>query len=147
MNDGNAVVMEGCTISSECFFGFISASAAAPSRSRPLANERKELPLALLCTDFSHPSSRFLATTDATFLFADKTQQGNFFAAAYGCSFSENWWHISAGKEILEDEEEALCAANFEKSGGEFVTKHNSEWLRGTVQPWRRGWLSRGKAA
>ena len=107
MNDGNAVVLEGCSVSTEYFFGFIN-----------------------------------------------KTHQGHFFAAAYGCRFSKSLWHISAGAELLEDDEKALIAANIDRAasandGGrhEFVTRRNKEWRLGTVQPWSCGWLRRGKAA
>ena len=69
-----------------------------------------------------------------------------FFAAAHGCSFRGSTWHISAGAEIAGGEEAALVAANFfSAEADERVTKRDKEWPRGVVQPWRRGWLRRGR--
>lgn len=56
-------------------------------------------------------------------------------------------WHISAGKDVSDDDEAALLAPNFfSNDGAEFisdtsenVTRHNSKWMGGVIQPWRRG--------
>lgn len=90
---------------------------------------------------------RCMVLSDSFYGLICKTRGADtFFAAAYGCSFQGSMWHISAGAEIAGGEEAALFAANFfSVEADERVTKMNKEWPRGVVQPWRRGWLRRGR--
>jgi hypothetical protein len=70
-----------------------------------------------------------------------------FSASLRSCIFRESLWHISAGPDVSEEDIKALMAGSRMENPGEAVTKHNSEWTGGVLQPWRSEFTATSNAA